>query len=138
VPPFGAAKIRAVKKERKHYHYDWTLLADPGKRYENFVALHLLKWVHYLEDSQGRNMELRYFRDIDGREVDFVVVEDARPVLFVECKLSADRPSRHLLYLKSRFPQVPGWQIHAEGTRDYQTPEGIRVAPAQVLLGGLI
>ncbi len=35
-------------------------------------------------------MELRYFRDIEGREVDFVVPQDGKATLFVECK-SADR-----------------------------------------------
>jgi len=29
---------------------------------------------------------LRCFRNIDGREVDFVVVEPRRPVLLAECK----------------------------------------------------
>jgi predicted AAA+ superfamily ATPase len=24
--PFGAPEIRAVKKEQKHYHFDWTLI----------------------------------------------------------------------------------------------------------------
>ena len=31
---------------------------------------------------------LRYFRDRDGRETDFVVVERGAPVLLVECKWS--------------------------------------------------
>ena len=29
LPPFGAPRIRAVKKEQKHYHFDWTLV--PGR-----------------------------------------------------------------------------------------------------------
>ncbi len=51
LPPLGAPRIRAVKKEQK------------------------LKWVHFQQDSLGLDFELRYFRDTDGREVDFVVVE---------------------------------------------------------------
>ena len=39
------------------------------------MASHLLKWVHFQQDAEGRDLELRYFRDTDGREVDFVVVE---------------------------------------------------------------
>ncbi|MGA1838999.1 MAG: hypothetical protein ACMUIU_00085 [bacterium] len=38
--------------------------------------MHLLKWVHYEQDTKGRDLELRYFRDIDGREVDFVITEN--------------------------------------------------------------
>ena len=79
IPPFGAPRIRAVKQERKHYHFDWSVVADPAARFENLVACHLLKWVHFRQDTQGRDVELRFFRDIDGREVDFVVLEDRRP-----------------------------------------------------------
>lgn len=133
LPPFGAPKIRAVKKEQKHYHYDWTLISDPGIRFENLVAVHLLKWVHFLEDTQGRDIELRYFRDIDGREVDFVVVEDGVPTHFIECKLSDEPISRGLYYLKERFPQVEAWQLAFNGKKDYEK-DGIRVCPAVLFL----
>ena len=76
--PFGAPTIRAVKKEQKHYHLDWSVIPNDAARFENLVACHLLKWVHYQQDTQGRDLELRYFRDTDGREVDFVVVERRR------------------------------------------------------------
>ncbi len=46
VHPFGAPTIRAVKKEAKHYHYDWTQIANEGFRFECLVACHLLKWCH--------------------------------------------------------------------------------------------
>ena len=75
VTPFGSPKIKSVKKEFKHYHYDWSLVADQGARFENFVGSHLLKWCHWLEDSEGIDMELRYFRDREQREVDFVVIQ---------------------------------------------------------------
>ena len=29
-PPFGAPRLRAVKKEQKHYHFDWTIVGDPA------------------------------------------------------------------------------------------------------------
>src|SRR3989338_938561 len=32
VCPFGVPRLRAVKKERKHYHYDWTVVEDSAKR----------------------------------------------------------------------------------------------------------
>jgi uncharacterized protein len=136
--PFGAPKLRAVKKERKHYHYDWSVVAEPGARFENLVASHLLKWVEFQIDSQGRDLELRYFRDIDGREVDFVVVERRQPIAFVECKLSDDAVSPGLKYLKARFPKVIAWQISAHGVRDFVSADGVRVAPALRLLRELV
>lgn len=39
-------------------------MVDPGPRFENLVASHLLKLVHYQVDVEGRDLELRYFRDI--------------------------------------------------------------------------
>jgi uncharacterized protein len=135
--PFGAPKLRAVKKERKHYHYDWSVVPDPGARFENLVASHLLKWVEYETDTQGRELELRYFRDIDGREVDFVVIERRQPIAFVECKLGDDSVSAGMRYLKARFPHVTAWQISAHGVRDFVSAEGVRVAPAVKLLSQL-
>lgn len=92
LPPFGSPKIKAVKKERKHYHLDWTLVENEGSRFENLIAVHLLKWVNFEQDANGRALDLRHFRDIEKREVDFVVTEKGRPLLFVECK-SGDQKS---------------------------------------------
>ena len=139
LPPFGAPRLRAVKKERKHYHCDWSVVADAGARFENLMASHLLKWVEYQVDTQGRHLELRYFRDIDGREVDFVIVENGHtPLALVECKLGDDEPAKGLKYLKARFPAAAAWQVSAHGQRDYQSAEGIRVAPAFKLLRDLV
>jgi predicted AAA+ superfamily ATPase len=136
--PFGAPRIRAVKKEQKHYHLDWTVVPADAARFENLVACHLLKWAHFEQDTQGRDLELRYFRDIEGREVDFVVVEGRHPRLLVECKWGDAEVDRSLRYLKARFPEADAWQISATGTKDYRSPDGVRVAPAVRLLRTLV
>lgn len=135
--PFGAPALRAVKKERKHYHFDWTLVPSPPARFENLVAGHLLKWVHRRQDAEGVDCDLRYFRDETGREVDFVVLEGARPALLVECKWSDEPPSPALRRLKARFPDAEAVQASAEGTRDYVSPDGVRVQPAAAFLARL-
>ena len=134
LPPFGAPAIRAVKKEQKHYHVDWSVVPAEAARFENLVACHLLKWVHHEQDTQGRDVELRYFRDTDGREVDFVLVDRHQPVLCVECKWADTPVDKSLRYFKVRFPDCDAWQISATGTRDYVNADGIRVAPALTLL----
>lgn len=136
--PFGTAKIRAIKKAQKHYHWNWAAVAEPAARFENLVAGHLLKWVHWQQDTEGLDLELRYFRDTDGREVDFVVCERRRPVLLVECKLGDDGLDKSLQYLHARFPDAAAWQISLQGTKDHVTPTGIRVAPALQLLRTLV
>lgn len=138
LPPFSAPPIRAVKKERKHYHFDWSVISDEAARFENLVGSHLLKWVHFRVDTEGEEVELRYFRDVDGREVDFVIVERRKPVLMVECKWSDAPLAPGLRYLKERFPGCEAWQVSAAGAKDYETPEGIRVAPAPKLLARLV
>ena len=41
---------------------------------------------------------------------------------------------RGLRYLKLRVPDCEAWQLSAVGTKDFVSPEGIRVAPALALL----
>ncbi len=136
--PFGSPKIRAVKKEQKHYHLDWSVVPNEAARFENLVAAHLLKWVHFEQDANGRELDLRYFRDTDGREVDFVVTEDRRPIQFIECKWKDAEVSTGLCYLKTRFPHVESFQLLAVGDRDYVSGDGIRVCPATTFLHRLI
>lgn len=136
--PLGSSKIRAVKKEQKHYHFDWSLVPEEPQRFENMVACHLIKWVHWLQDTQGRDVELAYFRDVEGKEVDFVVVEGKKPLVMVECKWGDDALSKSLQYLRNKFPQSEAWQLHMTGKKDYESPEGIRVAPAIVFLKELV
>jgi hypothetical protein len=136
--PLGGPRIRAVKKEQKHYHMDWTLVPEDGPRFENLAACHLLKWVHHEQDVAGRDLDLRYFRDTDGREVDLVVTERARPFLLIECKWGDAPVDRGLRYLKQRFSGCDAWQISATGRKDYVSPDGIRVAPAITFLRTLV
>ena len=138
IAPFGAPRIRAVKRERKHYHFDWTVVPETGARFENLVACHLLKWVHHQQDTQGRDVELHFFRDVDRREVDFVVVEGRRPLLFLECKLRDRDMDRGLRYLNARFPAAKAIQIALSGRADFVTREGIRAMPALDFLRRLV
>lgn len=52
----------------------------------------------------------------------------------VECKWADAPVDRGLRYLKLRVPDCEAWQLSAVGTKDFVSPEGIRVAPALALL----
>ncbi len=136
--PFGAPCIKAVKKEAKHYHLDWTVVKDPGARLENLVACHLLKWCHFLEDTEGREVELRYYRDTTGREVDFVILEEDSPIMFIECKSSPGRRHRGLSYLKDKYPEVQAVHIDTQTTSDTISSKGIRYVSVGIFLGELV
>ena len=126
--PFGSPRVRAVKKEQKLYLWDWSVLEEIGPRFENLVAAQLLKFCHYREDTKGFGMELRYLRDTDRREVDFVVLQDHRPLFAVECKTGDKAPSAHLHYFRDRTDIPAFYQVHL-GREDYQSRKGIRVLP---------
>ncbi len=120
VSPYGPPRVRAVKKERKLYLWDWSGVEDPGPRFENMVASHLLKYCHWLEDTEGCRMELRYLRDTDKREVDFVVMKDRRPQFAVECKSGEKAIAPAIRYFVERTPIPLFYQVHL-GERHYAT-----------------
>src|SRR3989338_1441204 len=118
ISPFGAAKIRAVKKEQKLYFWDWSQVSEGGVRFENMVSCHLLKFCHFREDTEGYDMELRFIRDTDKREVDFVVLEEGKPLFAVECKSGEREVSPSIYYYRERTNIPAFYQTHL-GTRDY-------------------
>ncbi len=128
IPPFGSPKINAVKKEQKLYLWDWSSINSSGAKFENFVASHLLKYCHYLEDTQGDMMELRFLRDIDKREVDFVVLKNKKPLFAVECKTGEKSVSDHIKYFKARTSIPMFYQVHL-GTMNYRPDERIQILP---------
>jgi predicted AAA+ superfamily ATPase len=139
--PFGAPKVRAVRKEPKLYMWDWARVSDPGARFENLVAMHLLRLCHWLEDVEGRKCELRYFRTAVGHEVDFVLVERRRPLLAVECKLGDRTVAPGLAYFLRHFSVPYAYQVSLNAVDDVvQTlPGGARVRriPADRFLAAL-
>ena len=129
ISPFGAKRIRAVKKEKKLYFWDWSRLDTPGARFENLVASQLQKYCHFIEDTEGREMELRYIRDTDKREVDFVVLRDAHPEFAVECKSGEKSPSPACRYFSERTDIPMFYQVHL-GERDFtEASTQVRVLP---------
>lgn len=129
IMPFGSPKIRAVKKEKKLYFWNWAFVEHEGARWENMVAGHLLKYCDYMKDVHGEKMELRFLRDIDGREIDFVILQSGKPKMAVECKTGERGPSPWALYFKNRVNIPEFYQVH-RGSRDYgHATKDIRVLP---------
>jgi hypothetical protein len=93
VKPFSKSVPRSLKKEGKLYLWDWSEVESPGARFENLVACHLLKAVHFWTDTGEGDFDVHYVRNREKREIDFLVSRDRRPWLLVECKLSETSPS---------------------------------------------
>ena len=113
------------------------MVDDPGARFENLIGFHLLKESHYLEDTAGHDSDLRFFRDIEGREVDFVQMTSGQPTRFVECKLADTAISHALLYLRRKFPSVDALQVLATSGIDRIGREGVRLVSANRFLAEL-
>ncbi|MCG8554799.1 MAG: ATP-binding protein [Proteobacteria bacterium] len=100
VRPWFRNVAKSLRKEPKWFLRDWSAISDPGQRYETFVACHLLKSVQAWQDAGLGDYELRYLRDKDKREVDFLVVRDGEPWFMVEAKQSEARLSDHLAHFQ--------------------------------------
>jgi len=133
--PYTGSLAHTLKKERKLYLWDWSILEEPGARFENMVASHLLKFCHFLEDREGYRVQLHYLRDKNKREVDFLVTYNKKPWFAVEAKFSPGR-EHHLRYFgeRLRIPQL--FYIFMEGKGSYEK-EGIIYTSADSFLQSL-
>jgi predicted AAA+ superfamily ATPase len=134
--PFASTKIKSLRREAKMYLWDWSEAADPGARLENTVASHLLKFCHFLYDARGYKAELFYLRDIEGREVDFLVTADRKPWFCVEVKNGDQAVSRHIRYFGERLSVPFRYQLVATEGVDF-IQHDVRVMSADKFLGGL-
>ena len=97
VRPWHHNIARATLQAPKVYFFDTGLvLGDEGVRFENLVACHLLKHIHWQQDAKGKEVDLHYVRTKDGAEVDFCLSRTtsngATLSHLVECKLSDNKP----------------------------------------------
>jgi predicted AAA+ superfamily ATPase len=135
IPPHGLPKLRAAKKEQKLYMWDWSLCDDPAARFENLVASQLLKYCHHLEDTEGDRMSLRFLRDSAGREIDFIVTRDGKPLFAVECKTGERELSRNVPYFAARSDIPVFYQVHT-GAKDVEfAGHRARILPLTALAG---
>ena len=138
IAPHTNRIARAISKERKLYLWDWSEVSDPAARFENMVASHLLKSVHYWNDLGLGEFDLRYLRDKEKREVDFVITESRRPLALIEAKLSDQTPSESLRYYQDRLGGIPAIQlVRTPGVNRTNAAANVRVVSAPRYLSAL-
>jgi hypothetical protein len=116
ITPFTGSLRRTLKKEAKAYLYDWVEVSDEGFRFENLVALHLLKAVKTWRAMGAGDLGLHYVRDKEKREVDFVLTENNRPACLIECKTADRELSPALAYFQDKLKVPVAVQLaHASG-----------------------
>jgi len=83
---------------------------DAGIKFENLVAVSLLKHVYAVNDYLGKPCTLHYLRTKDKAEVDFCIAGSRGPELMIEVKLSDSSPARSLVNFNKRY-HTPGMQL---------------------------
>jgi len=78
------------------------------------TACHLLKAVECWTDLGLGDFELRYLRDKQKREVDFLVLRDRRPWFLVEAKQSKEKLSPALAYFQKATGAEHAFQVTFE------------------------
>ena len=119
VRPYHRNVARALAKAPKLYFYDWAYVNDTndaspesGARFENLVACHLLKHTQFLTDSDGVSAQLLYLRTTDGKEIDFVLADEAGEAThFVEVKVGDAKPALLLHKAAAEYPQAKATQL---------------------------
>lgn len=111
VRPWFRNVTKALRKEPKWFLRDWSGVADLGARAETLVACHLLKAVEYWSDQGFGDFELRYLRDKQKREVDFLVIRDSQPWFLVEVKQSETSLSPSLSHFQKQTDAPHAFQV---------------------------
>lgn len=111
VTPFSRNIARSLLKEPKIYFFDVGLVkGSEGAKFENFVALCLLKHVLAKIDYQAENCTLKYLHTKEKKEVDFVLTRENQIEKMIEVKVADHSISQHLRYFHEKY-QIPSLQL---------------------------
>lgn len=135
--PFQNKLHGSLKKEPKLFLWDWSELKDEGAKLENIVAVHLLKFCHYLKDAEGHRAELNFLKNKQKQEVDFLVTIDNVPWFCVEVKKSIERNITSLNYYGAGLKIPYMYQVVDKRATDL-IKDNVRIISVEKFLTGLI
>lgn len=137
VTPYSNNIARSLLKEPKIYFFDTGLVqAGEGARFENLVAISLLKYVYAKVDVAAEEYHLHYIRTKEGAEVDFALVCEDKIVQLIEAKLSDNSVSPSLKMFHEKY-QHPAVQLVKFLRNEYQQGT-IQVLKAENYLADLL
>ncbi|MFH1726814.1 MAG: DUF4143 domain-containing protein [Pseudomonadota bacterium] len=122
--PYFKDLKKIIKKEKKLYFFYFIVADDAGKRFENMIALLLLKWVSSMNEQTLGDYSLNYLRDQSRREVDFVLLKDNKPLFLIEAKLSDVKFTSASLYYH-KLLNIPIMQLVRKPEISIKRKEGI-------------
>ncbi|MFA5995243.1 MAG: ATP-binding protein [Patescibacteria group bacterium] len=138
VTPFTRNIARSLLKEPKIYFFDNGLVnGDVGAKFENMVAVCLLKYIYSRSDYQGQRVTLHYLRTKEGKEVDFCISKNHVIEQLIEAKNNTSNIDSSLHYFSHKY-NLPATQLIKEAKREYKVNERITLRDARKFLGELI
>ncbi len=139
IRPYAGRLVRTLRREEKVYLFDFTPIPEAGPRFENLVALHLLKVCHLWTEFGYGDFQLFYVRDREKREVDFLMTEREKPFALVEAKLTANDVDPSLPYFTERLKPRHAIQIvrKPERFKNAFMTDGVLLAPAAQALAAM-
>lgn len=111
--PWSESISKAIKKEAKFYFFDWAIVNDEGARFENAIAVFLLGLVYRWNELGIGNFDLRYIRNQQGHEVDFIIIKDLKPLALFEAKKGNINLSKSGTFF-SKLLEIPYYQLVAD------------------------
>lgn len=136
ITPYSKNIARSLLKEPKIYFFDTGLVdGDDGAKFENLMAVSLLKHVYGLTDYKAQEYKLHYLRTKDGVEIDFALAKKGNLEQIIEAKLSDGSPSKNLVALHQKY-NLPAVQVVKHLSRE-QLYNKIHVISAQTFLSEL-
>lgn len=115
--PWHKNVSRSLIKEPKIYLWDWSVIQDKGAKIENFVAIHLLKFVDFFNEQGLGRYDLFYLRNLEKQEVDFLITKDQQPYLMIESKATDKNITKSLLEFAEQIK--PKYSFQSVFNMDY-------------------
>ena len=101
--PWAGKLNRTLKKEQKQYFTNWIYASKEATVFENLLATLLYRACSLWTEIAYGEAELYYIRNFDGREIDFLIVLNGKPILAVEAKMSKTEISKPARNFKERL-----------------------------------
>jgi predicted AAA+ superfamily ATPase len=110
IRPWHRNILRSIRKEVKLFFFDWSGLPDQGRRFENLMAVSLVRMAARFTEMGLGVFEIMYIRDKEKREVDFALIKDNKPLALFETKEGDSEISPSGRYFGKRLG-IPLYQI---------------------------
>ena len=112
IKPWSKNMTRALIRESKVYLCDWSVVTDPGMRFENFIASHLIKSITLWNETGLGKYDIFYIRTKEQQEVDFLITKNNAPWILVEAKYSNNNSiSKNLFYFQEKTKAPFAFQV---------------------------